>query len=74
MCSEPEFDLPESFLDRMRKVDAGEAVADLALTLAPDTEALVQKIAMQTGFSQSAVASALLNEGVAAFRLRGILF
>ncbi|VGO22215.1 hypothetical protein [Pontiella sulfatireligans] len=74
MCTEPDFDLPESFIKAMRRLEAGEVDAELRVKLAPDTEALVQKIAEQTGLPAGTAASALLAEGIAAYRSKGILF
>jgi hypothetical protein len=73
MCTEPDYDFPEAFIATMRNLDSANNT-ELPVKLAPDTETLVQKIAGQTGFSVTAVASALLNEGIAAFRSKGILF
>ncbi|NNJ71124.1 MAG: hypothetical protein HKP10_07550 [Kiritimatiellales bacterium] len=74
MCTEPDFDLPEAFVDAMKKSEAQGEGAALTVRLAPMEQQLVQKIAEQTGFSVGAAAAALLGEGLAAFRSRGIVY
>ena len=73
MCTQPDYDLPESFIKTMHRIDSAGG-EEHSVKLAPDTEALVNKIAEQTGISANTVASALLYEGIAVFRSKGILF
>jgi hypothetical protein len=74
MCQEPEYDLPDAFISTMSKLETSGKTGKLTVKLSPDTEALVQKIAEQAGFSVQTVASALLSEGILAFRSKGVLF
>ena len=74
MCFEPDFDLPETLIETMRKLHHCPENSTLNITMDPTSETLVNKVAEQTGFSTAAVASALLNEGIAALRAKGILF
>ncbi len=74
MCSEPDFDLPDSFVDSMRKVAARGEAGGLTIMLAPMEQQLVQKIAEQSGFSANVVASSLLGQGLTTFRSRGIVY
>ena len=63
MCEERDFELPESFISKMKSG---------ALTV--ESTALIKDLAEQTGFSVEAVTAALTEEGIAAFRSSGILF
>jgi hypothetical protein len=64
MCELRDFDLPESFINRVR---AGAALSD-------ESAALVKDIAEQTGLPADAITTALTEEGISAYRLKGILF
>lgn len=73
MSNEPDYVLPESFISSARALDKMPS-GELQVKLPHDTEALVRKVAEQSGLSAHAVASALLEEGISVFRSRGILF
>ncbi|HEY5621957.1 MAG TPA: hypothetical protein VIR77_05085 [Pontiella sp.] len=74
MCEEPEFDLPESFIDTLQKLDTRGQSGGLTLKPDADTRAMLSKIAEQTGFSDESVATALLYEAVLLFRSKGFVF
>ncbi len=63
MCELRDFELPDSFIARMK---AGE--------LTTESAALVKDIAEQTGLSVEAAIIALAEEGMAALRFKGVLF
>ena len=64
MCELRDYELPEAFIERVKQ---GAALTD-------ESAALVNDVAEQTGLPVDAVITALTEEGIAAFRLKGILY
>ncbi len=66
MCNEPDYELPPEFIAKASQIENGNP--------ATDTEAMIRKVAEQTGLSPESIKTALAGVGVAAFRAKGILF
>ncbi len=74
MTDTRDFDLPESFIHKIRQAQASETPQTHSVKLPAESEFFVREIAEQTGLPMDAVATALVEEGIIEFRSRGILF
>lgn len=64
MCEVRDFDLPDSFINRIKR----------GSELTPESAALIRDLAEQTGLPMDAIKTALIEEAMAAFHSRGILY